>query len=518
MRRVLGRTTALGIALTMSSGACAPPGNVASEPLAGPPRGEGFEGVQCSAVRPQTEPDLMAWDPGSRANLSRLRHRGVVAVRYQAKGCNVELELLSNCIGTSGKYEFSPYQANEHKVAHNASELFAELPLGAARLSGKVKGNRALRTDYMLAGQYALPPDAMFRRADLRGMDCARATHVVSTLYVGGFAMAAGEQRAMDGRATLFGLGARGTAQADVELLCDEGDPEACRASQKERKENEGCGVPLRVGLTALDTQGAPVSEAPSTGRAPVAVPSAPRTLTTKPAPSPVPADGAEGGAMVNIPAGTYWMGSPDGEGDSDEHPRHQVTVAAFSMDVTEVTVAAYARCVSAGPCLPLETGGACNYGKSDKASHPINCVAWDKAGAYCAWAGKRLPSEEEWEYAARGTDGRTYPWGQEVPGARVCWNGAGNDLGPGKRSGTCPVGAYPAGKSPFGLLDMSGNVREWTSSGWSDAYGTSRTTSNRVGRGGGWSSDDPSRVRGALRGRYEPWAHDDFLGFRCAR
>jgi hypothetical protein len=237
--------------------ACTPPLNPAGEPLKATSTGEAFEGVQCSAVRPQTEPDLMAWDPGSRANLNRLRHQGVVAVRYQAKGCNVELELLSNCIGTAGKYAFSPYSANEKKVAHNASELFAELPVGAARLSGKVKGNRALRTDYMLAGEYALPPDATFKRADLHGTDCARAPHVVSAVHVGAFAMAAGEQRAMDGRASVFGLGAGGASQSDVEVLGDEGDAEACKASQKEHKESEGCGVPFRVGLAPLDAHAA---------------------------------------------------------------------------------------------------------------------------------------------------------------------------------------------------------------------------------------------------------------------
>jgi flagellar motor protein MotB len=208
----------------------------------------------------------MAWDPGSRANLSRLRRRGVVAVRYHAVGCNVELELLSNCIGTSVKYEFSPYSANEHKVAHNASELFAALPLGAASLSGKVQGNRALRTDYMLAGQYAVPPEATFKRSELRGVDCAKATHVVSTVYVGAFAMAAGERRTMDGSATVFGIGSvGGGSHADVEILGDEGSATACKSSQDDGKENERCGVPLRVGLVALDAPAEPVCPTGST-------------------------------------------------------------------------------------------------------------------------------------------------------------------------------------------------------------------------------------------------------------
>jgi hypothetical protein len=265
-------------------GACAPPVNPAGDPLKATKTGEAFDGVQCSAVRPQTEPDLMAWDPGSRANLNQLRHQGVVAVRYEAKGCNVELELLSHCIGTAAKYEFSPYSANEHKVAHNASELFAQLPVGAARLSGSLKGNRALRTDYMLAGQYVLPAGATFRSADLRGADCARATHVVSAVYVGAFAMGAGESRAMEGSATLLSAGANARSAADVEVLDDEGNAAACAAAQSEGKADDRCAVPLRIGLLALEGKSEAPAPAPSPGApahaamanlAPIAVPAA---------------------------------------------------------------------------------------------------------------------------------------------------------------------------------------------------------------------------------------------------
>jgi hypothetical protein len=194
----------------------------------------------------------MAWDPGSRANLDRLRRTGVVAVRYAAKGCNVELELLSNCIG-AGSYSFAPYSANERKLARNANELFAALPVGAARLAGKLKGSRAVRTDYMLAGTQSLPPNARFRGADLQGVDCARATHVVSTIYVGGFAIAAGESREMEARASLFGAGAGGLSGAEVEILGDEGDADACRAAQRDGKESTLCTVPLRIGPLPID-------------------------------------------------------------------------------------------------------------------------------------------------------------------------------------------------------------------------------------------------------------------------
>ena len=229
---------------------CTPP-LVAGDGIQSATNEQAFEGVSCSAVRPQTEPDLMAWDSGSRLNLKRLRAKGVVVVRYEAEGCNVKLELLPNCMAPGG-YEYTPYSANEHKVAHNASELFAQFPIGAASLTGKVKGDRALRTDYMLVGQYALPPSASIARSDLTGADCARATHVVSATYVGGFALVSGEERSLEAAASVFGVGAGAQRGARAERVADEGSAEACKAAQASQKADGACDVPLRIGLLAL--------------------------------------------------------------------------------------------------------------------------------------------------------------------------------------------------------------------------------------------------------------------------
>jgi formylglycine-generating enzyme required for sulfatase activity len=140
---------------------------------------------------------------------------------------------------------------------------------------------------------------------------------------------------------------------------------------------------------------------------------------------------------------------------------------------------------------------------------HPINCIEWKQAVAYCKWTGKRLPTEQEWEYAARGTDGRKWPWGNEKPDAkRACLDG---------KEGTCPVGRFPSDASPFGVLDMEGNVGEWTSSPiWECA---DDTKCDHIFRGDGW------RGRG-FEVYHRPVPLDDdpplklgpHIGFRCVK
>ena len=190
-------------------------------------------------------------------------------------------------------------------------------------------------------------------------------------------------------------------------------------------------------------------------------------------------------------------LGCPEGmlpvQGVSREGVRYN-----FCMDRTEVTVAAYRACPS---CSAPNTGEFCNWNASGRENHPVNCVGAPQADAYCAWRGGRLPTEQEWQFAAQGPDGRTYPWGEAAPSSQLCWNRP-------SRAGTCVVGAYPSGRSPFGLDDMSGSVWEWTSSSEGLSY---------VLRGGCWFSNDPFGMRAAERwSRPAPRGND--VGFRCAR
>ena len=222
-----------------------------------------------------------------------------------------------------------------------------------------------------------------------------------------------------------------------------------------------------------------------------------------------------EAAGLVVIVGGRFRMGSD--EGGADERPVHEVSVPTFALDRTEVTVEAYEACVKAGACTVAGAARpttSCNAGQRDRKRHPINCVDWNQASAYCASAGKRLPTEEEWEYASRGADGRTFPWGNAPPSAQVCWNGEGR----AERTTTCEVGAFPSGASPFGVLDMAGNVWEWTSSAYSEQYGNPPIDDRHVYRGGSFYFDVPSGLRASARSAGAPSVKSYVLGFRCAR
>ena len=214
---------------------------------------------------------------------------------------------------------------------------------------------------------------------------------------------------------------------------------------------------------------------------------------------------------MASVPAGTFPMGCDSSR--ASERPRHLVNVAAFAIDATEVTTRDYEACVAAGACKPPGEASQCNDART-KPTHPANCVDWNDAHAFCAWAGKRLPTETEWEYAARGDDDRAYPWGDAAPSPNLV-NALGDADG---FAGTSPVATYDAGRSPFGVYDMAGNVWEWTESTWSDDYASPHEYDLKVARGGGFGSASPALLRATARGSHRVTFRDPHLGFRCAK
>jgi len=245
---------------------------------------------------------------------------------------------------------------------------------------------------------------------------------------------------------------------------------------------------------------------------------------------------------MVAILGGSFAMGSEAPEANESEKPVHKVQVASFRLDKTEVTVADYAACVRQGKCSEPEAYRnergdfriCCNWRHPEgRQRHPVNCVDFTQAAAFCAWVGKRLPTEEEWEYAARGGAlARKYPWGDGEPDATRL-NACGSEcpqnllakrfyapapMYPEKDAWpeTAPVGSFPAGASKDGALDLAGNVWEWTAS-WYVSYDGSSRESKRVLRGGSWGGGDPRTERSSNRFRLEENARAQFLGFRCA-
>lgn len=256
----------------------------------------------------------------------------------------------------------------------------------------------------------------------------------------------------------------------------------------------------LGVGLGCDDAKKEAVADAaaPKVSAEPVAEP---------PPPKPKPPSYEKVNSMKLIPAGTFVMGSKDGQ--KDERPTRRVRVPAFEMDVTEVTLGSYMDCIKTGKCTYPDYDSFCNWGKTTRLNHPMNCVDWEQAKAYCESVGKRLPTEKEWEYAARGTDGRVFGWGEGPPPEGVCFNR--------KRRGTCAVDDVPV-DSPFGLRGMAGNVWEWTADGYNEDYSKKRSPERRVYRGASFLEEEKEDLRATYRNMRFPNTRFDYLGFRCAR
>ena len=262
--------------------------------------------------------------------------------------------------------------------------------------------------------------------------------------------------------------------------------------------------------------------------------------------------DGAE---MVFVPEGSFMMGSTREEAEyarrlcvqftgryapgtcssgvfTNEQPAHPVALRAFYIDKTEVTNRQYRACVEAGVCTPPEKAGSYTreqyYNDPAYDNYPVIWITQEQAESYCAWVGGRLPTEAEWEYAARGPDSLVFPWGNEFDGTRL--NYCDLECGTGIRdlsisdgyADTAPVGSYPSGISWCGALDMAGNVREWVGD-WYGPYadeGVENPTgpvsgNSRIPKGGSWL-DKPDDVRSANRGENSPDYTRHKVGFRC--
>ncbi len=251
------------------------------------------------------------------------------------------------------------------------------------------------------------------------------------------------------------------------------------------------------------------------------------------------PENTKDGMVMVYVPEGKFEMGTSDEQRarlidehiwdkqwNESERPVHTVYLDAFWIDQTEVTNGQYALCVTDGACQePHSLASATRdnyYENPEYKDYPVVYINWYMAEAYCAWAGRRLPTEAEWEKAARGIDGRTYPWGEEID--RTFANFKGSDSGSGD---TAPVGSYPDGASPYGVLDMAGNVWEWVADEFDQRYyydspsqnplGPSLTGTRRVFRGGSWDGTINSMRTAQRYHQNTDYADFPVSGIRCA-
>jgi formylglycine-generating enzyme required for sulfatase activity len=235
---------------------------------------------------------------------------------------------------------------------------------------------------------------------------------------------------------------------------------------------------------------------------------------------------------MVLIPGGVFDMGCNPNKDDLcefvPEENLHTVEVGPFYMDVYEVTTRRYRVCVEQGTCPVPTMGGLMHFDDPEADRFPINGVSWHNAVAFCTFEGKRLPTSAEWEFAARGTDGRIFPWGDEAPScernvmdranAGYLGCGTGNSLN---------VGSIPAGASPFGVMEMAGNGWEWVSDWYDETYYFESPVSNpqgpesgvlKITRGGDFLSRQGYEVRSSGRFPYYPGNTSPAIGFRCVK
>jgi formylglycine-generating enzyme required for sulfatase activity len=506
------------VVAAMSSGTGCRGRNLASG-LAGTPTIE--DQARCGVMKSSARPLIIEWPSSDRGALEGLVERGsgLVAVRYE--GC--EMELVRRC-EVVGRYGYTPVEPKrDDQVFRSADELYAKIPLGAAQLEAELARHGALALEMTVVGHYDAARERV-RRSELRG-DCERATHVITTVTVGAFKLSseAGAEVSAGGRFAGAGGGVSSSAERGFER--SDGDPSRC-SSDSDSTPPERCGSLLRLEVE-------PIREA--------------EEIAAQRERRPCP----RGSALVE---GGRYRPAVGTQGE--------VEVRDFCLDQAEVSVAEYADCAGDGPCSDAATSAQaegmtpaqrtaeselCNGDRRLRGRHPVNCVTWHQAEAYCRARGGRLPSEQEWEWAARGGDQeRTYPWGEEEPGPRLV-NACGRECARHFEErhsepwpslfeasdgaiGTAKVGEHPRGAGRGRVHDLAGNVWEWTSSpemtyreeaeqhaGGGEGRG-GPDTGNRVVRGGSFMAEESEALKASARELRSVKDRRPDLGFRCAR
>ena len=515
--------------------------------------------ARCSVIHSRSRPLVIEWPAADRGSLERHLGRGLAVVRYE--GCR--MEVLRGCHVPGSRYRYGGFTRKAEEVRmRDADELHANLPIGASALEGKLARASALSVEIAMVGMHEADRDGVYLD-ELQGR-CEGATHLVSGVQVGAYAFWLEREAELGGAAGLAGgpgVGVR--SRVERELLSSDGDPAACaQASLDDSAPPAGCGAVIRLEVVPLGEartvepgcpgglqwngpqceRTEPPRECPDDG-----VLQGGAQCRRDPAPCEDPercAPSPEGGAITSSPALPRGSaGCPEGMARVPGGADGELAIGDFCLDLTEVTAGAYAQCVEDGACTRAATTAwwpklegrvrdaaseLCTAGRSDRAAHPINCVTVEQAEAHCAWRGARLPSEAEWQWAARGGEqGRDYPWGEQAPDltrANACgtecraWfqrrdterEAVAFEADDGW-AGTAPVGRFPAGAGRWGHLDLAGNVAEWTSD-----ISTRRKQKRRVVGGSFWAQR-PGWLRTEDTIAADPVRRDPVIGFRCA-
>ncbi len=432
---------------------------------------------------------LVGLDEATLQRVLRATETGLLMARVETEGCRVDLTVLPDC-PAPGRYTYQVDADETTLLIRRPAELPDALPAAGDEVRRSLGLYGGLKVQILQAGRLVAPEKLSIDPGLLRGGSCAMVTHVARRVDLGAFAISAVDAEQLERKEDLFKI----VPQLGRKMVRKQGRRSDCRLADEQRARNPGCGVPVRAEFVAL--------------------------LRDQPAAKP-----------IFVAGGRFMQGLP---GDPDSGPPHIVDVDPFLLDATEVSVGEYNLCVRAGRCAPAGTGRMCNGARLERSSHPINCVTWAEAQAYCRFVGRRLPTEAEWERAARGDHRGPYPWGGSWPPPEKAVNLA--DASARRvhpewltdstyRDGypeTSPVGAL--GPPGSGLRDIAGNVMEWTADFYAAYPPTPQLNPTgpnkgdaRVVRGSSFGHATRVEFMLARRRAYRPGARSAHIGFRCA-
>lgn len=416
----------------------------------------------CTYVSSMKTPYVVGWDEIKLNDLQRAIDRGR-PVAVKSTGCT--LEILKRCSSKRGTYRFSRAAMSRPQSVElrSASEAIAEFQLGGIGLESYFDSYGELQVTRALGGTWEVVDATDMFVDDLEGTRCDQATHVVAAVDVGAYRVEGLQAKAGGAKVrggvgpASAGIGAGGSSSRAE--LSERGEPEVCDQSWGNAPA-PACSTPLRLTLQEL------------------------RPAAERASRCPYGMQHISGGRLGELP------------------------LLDFCLDRTEVTVDRYRACVDAGRCRAPARSRFGTWRDPNRSAHPVTDVSWHDAVDYCEHAGKRLPTAEEWQWAAQGRDQeRPYPWGTLPPTSDLACYGRAYG-----RLGTCPAGEHELGASSDGVIDLAGNVWEWTATPFE---GNER---RRVLMGGSWRDDDPDRLRtGKRQGQRARHQGDGDVGFRCA-